>query len=57
MAFILKLLELADVKEETRQSQKKQELRHIVRQSELEQPVGCVETSPAGGRLGIPFHQ
>lgn len=28
----------------------------MVRQSELEQPAGCVETSPAGGRLGIPFH-
>ena len=26
----------------------------MVRQSELEQPAGCVETSPAGGRLGTP---
>lgn len=28
-------------------------LRRIVRQSELEQLVGCMETLPAGGRLGI----
>ena len=57
MAFIPKLLEMTDMKEEVGQSQKEQELRHMVRQSELDQPGGCMEVSLAGGRLGIPFHQ
>lgn len=53
MAHILNLLEVIDVKKEIRQGRRSREFRHIVRQSKLEQPFGCVETSPAGGRLGI----